>query len=318
MVGMPETIGSPMLWLGFTAFIVAMLALDLGVLHRDAHEVSVREAFTWSLVWIGLSFAFAGGLHVLAGRAYALQFVTGYLIEKALSVDNVFVFLVVFSFFKVPATLQHRVLFWGIFGALVMRAVFIMAGAALIERFEWIMYIFGALLVFTGYKMLTAGNEEMQPDELMAYRMFRRMVPSTDTYRDGHFFVREDGRLKATPLAAVLVVVESSDLMFAVDSIPAIFAVTRDPFLVYTSNVFAILGLRAMFFLLSGIIDTFAYLKTGLAIVLAYVGVKMLIIEYYHVPPGVSLAVVAGILGVAIAWSLIAPPKHATHKPGER
>ena len=315
---MPETIGSPMLWLGFTAFIVAMLALDLGVLHRDAHEVSVREAFTWSLVWIALSFAFAGGLYVLAGRAYALQFVTGYLIEKALSVDNVFVFLVVFSFFKVPSKLQHRVLFWGIFGALVMRAAFILAGAALIERFEWIMYIFGALLVFTGYKMLTAGNEEMQPDELIAYRMFRRMVPSTDTYRDGHFFVREDGRLKATPLAAVLVVVESSDLMFAVDSIPAIFAVTRDPFLVYTSNVFAILGLRAMFFLLSGIIDKFAYLKTGLAIVLAYVGVKMLIIEYYHVPPGVSLALVAGILGVAIVWSLIAPPKHATRNLQER
>ena len=250
-----------MLWLGFTAFIVAMLALDLGVLHRDAHEVSVREAFTWSLVWIALSFAFAGGLYVLAGRAYALQFVTGYLIEKALSVDNVFVFLVVFSFFKVPAKLQHRVLFWGIFGALVMRAAFIIAGAALIERFEWIMYIFGALLVFTGYKMLTAGNEEMQPDELLAYRLFRRMVPSTDDYRAGNFFVREDGRRKATPLFAVLVVVESSDLMFAVDSIPAIFAVTRDPFLVYTSNVFAILGLRAMFFLLSGIIDKFAYLR---------------------------------------------------------
>jgi tellurite resistance protein TerC len=306
---MPETLGSPTLWLSFTAFIVAMLALDLGVLHRTPHEVTVREALTWTLVWIALALVFALGLHLLAGRAYALQFVTGYLIEKALSVDNVFVFLVLFSFFKVPTTLQHRVLFWGIFGALVMRAAFIVAGAALIERFEWVMYVFGALLVFTGYKMLTAGNKEVQPNELMAYRLFRRIVPSTDSYRDGHFFVRENGRLLATPLAAVLVVVESTDLMFAVDSIPAIFAVTRDPFLVYTSNVFAILGLRAMFFLLAGIIDKFAYLKTGLAIVLSYVGVKMLVIEFFHVPPGISLGIVAGILGVAIAWSLIAPPK---------
>ena len=265
------------------------------------------------MVWIALALVFALGLHLLAGPAYALQFVTGYLIEKALSVDNVFVFLVLFSFFKVPTTLQHRVLFWGIFGALVMRAAFIIAGAALIERFEWIMYVFGALLVFTGYKMLTAGNEEVQPNELIAYRLFRRIVPSTDSYRDGHFFVRENGRLLATPLAAVLVVVESTDLMFAVDSIPAIFAVTRDPFLVYTSNVFAILGLRAMFFLLAGIIDKFAYLKTGLAIVLAYVGVKMLVIEFFHVPPGISLGIVAGILGVAIAWSLIAPPTRAAH-----
>ena len=308
---MAETLGSPTLWLSFTAFIVAMLALDLGVLHRTPHEVTVREALTWTLVWIALALVFALGLHLLAGRAYALQFVTGYLIEKALSVDNVFVFLVLFSFFKVPTALQHRVLFWGIFGALVMRAAFIVAGAALIERFEWIMYVFGALLVFTGYKMLTAGNEEVQPNELMAYRLFRRIVPSTDSYRDGHFFVRENGRLLATPLAAVLVVVESTDLMFAVDSIPAIFAVTRDPFLVYTSNVFAILGLRAMFFLLAGIIDKFAYLKTGLAIVLSYVGVKMLVIEFFHVPPGISLGIVAGILGVAIAWSLIAPPRTA-------
>ena len=310
---MVESLGSPTLWLSFTVFIVAMLALDLGVLHRTPHAVSVREALTWTLVWIALALVFALGLHLLAGPAYALQFVTGYLIEKALSVDNVFVFLVLFSFFKVPTTLQHRVLFWGIFGALVMRAVFIIAGAALIERFEWIMYVFGALLVFTGYKMLTAGNEEVQPNELIAYRLFRRIVPSTDNYRDGHFFVRENGRLLATPLAAVLVVVESTDLMFAVDSIPAIFAVTRDPFLVYTSNVFAILGLRAMFFLLAGIIDKFAYLKTGLAIVLAYVGVKMLVIEFFHVPPGISLGIVAGILGVAIAWSLIAPPTRAAH-----
>jgi len=313
MVGMAETLGSPTLWLSFTVFIVAMLALDLGVLHRTPHDVTVREALTWTLVWIALALLFALGLYHLAGQAYALQFVTGYLIEKALSVDNVFVFLVLFSFFKVPTTLQHRVLFWGIFGALVMRAVFIIAGAALIERFEWIMYVFGALLVFTGYKMLTAGNEEVQPNELMAYRLFRRIVPSTDGYRDGHFLVRENGRLLATPLAAVLVVVESTDLMFAVDSIPAIFAVTRDPFLVYTSNVFAILGLRAMFFLLAGIIDKFAYLKTGLAIVLSYVGVKMLVIEFFHVPPGISLGIVAGILGVAIAWSLIASPRKTAH-----
>jgi TerC family integral membrane protein len=306
---MPETIGSPALWLGFTAFIVAMLALDLGVLHRDAHEVSVKEAAVWSVVWVALSLAFACGLYFLAGHEYALQFITGYLIEKALSVDNVFVFLVVFSFFKVPSRLQHRVLFWGIFGALVMRAAFIFAGAAVIARFEWIMYFFGALLVFTGYKMLRSGGEEMQPEELTAYRLFRRFVPSTDTFRDDHFFVRENGRTLATPLAAVLIVIESSDLMFAVDSIPAIFAVTRDPFLVYTSNVFAILGLRAMFFLLAGVMDKFAYLKIGLALVLSYVGIKMLIIEYLHIPPGISLLVVAAIIGGSIAWSLLLPPR---------
>jgi tellurite resistance protein TerC len=310
---MPETIGSPMLWAGFMAFIVAMLALDLGVLHKDAHEVSVKEAAIWSLVWVALSFAFAAGLYRWAGYDYALQFVTGYLIEKALSVDNVFVFLVVFSFFKVPARLQHRVLFWGIFGALVMRAAFIFAGAAMIARFEWIMYVFGALLVYTGYRMLRSGDEHSSPEELAAYRLFRRFVPTTDAYRDDHFFVHESGRWLATPLAAVLVVIESSDLMFAVDSIPAIFAVTRDPFLVFTSNVFAILGLRAMFFLLAGVMDKFAYLKTGLAVILMYVGVKMLAIEFYHVPAGISLLVVAAILAVAIAWSLLRPPK--SHHP---
>ena len=298
-----------MLWAGFTAFIVAMLALDLGVLHRDAHEVSVKEAAAWSLVWVALSLAFATGLYYWAGHEYAVQFVTGYLIEKALSVDNVFVFLVVFSFFKIPPRLQHRVLFWGIFGALVMRAAFIFLGAAMIARFEWIMYLFGALLVYTGYRMLRSGHDDSPPEKLAAYRLFRRFVPMTDSYTGDAFFVREGGRTLATPLAAVLVVIESSDLMFAVDSIPAIFAVTRDPFLVYTSNVFAILGLRAMFFLLAGVMDKFAYLKTGLAVILGYVGFKMLAIEFYHVPPGVSLLVIAAILAVAIAWSLLRPPQ---------
>ena len=306
------------LWVGFNVFVLAMLALDLGVFHRNAHEVKFKEALGWTFAWITLALIFNAGVYYWFGAQKGMEVLTGYVIEKALSVDNVFVFLVVFSFFKVPSALQHRVLFWGIFGALIMRAVFIIAGAALIERFEWIMYIFGALLVFTGFKMLTAGSQEVQPNELMAYRLFRRIVPSTDTYRDAKFFVRENGRLLATPLAAVLVVVESTDLMFAVDSIPAIFAVTRDPFLVYTSNVFAILGLRAMFFLLAGIIDKFAYLKIGLAIVLCYVGVKMLIIEYFHVPPGVSLGLVAAILGIAIAWSLIAPPKKAAHSVEKR
>jgi tellurite resistance protein TerC len=310
---MPETIGSPMLWLGFTAFIVAMLALDLGVLHKEAHEVSIKEALTWSIVWVALSLAFATGVYFLAGRNYALQFVTGYLIEKALSVDNVFVFLVVFSFFKVPPRLQHRVLFWGILGALVMRAAFIFAGAAMIARFEWIMYVFGALLIYTAYRMLRSGHEDTSPEELAAYRVFRRVVPTTDSFHDDRFFVRLEGRTVATPLAAVLVVIESSDLMFAVDSIPAIFAVTRDPFLVYTSNVFAILGLRAMFFLLAGVIDKFAYLKTGLAVILAYVGVKMLAIEFFHIPPGISLLVVAAILAVSIAWSLLRPPRSDQH-----
>ncbi len=305
---MPATIGSPALWAGFTAFVLAMLALDLGVFHRKAHEVGVREALGWSVVWVALSAAFAIGLYFLAGPAYALEFTTGYLIEKALSVDNVFVFLVVFSYFAVPSRLQHRVLFWGVLGALVMRALFILAGAALLERFHWIMYVFGALLVFTAVKMAKS-DEDVHPDRTLAYRLFRRFVPSTEGFRDHHFVVREGGRWLATPLLAVLVVVEASDLVFAIDSIPAIFAVTRDPFIVYTSNVFAILGLRAMFFLLAGVMDKFAYLRSGLALVLGFVGVKMLLVDIFHIPILASLAAVASIIGGSIAASLLWPPR---------
>ena len=312
MLDMPATIGSPALWGGFTAFVLLMLALDLGVFHRQAHDVKFREAVGWSIAWVALSALFALGLYVYAGPSYALEFTTGYLIEKALSVDNVFVFLVVFSFFAVPSRLQHRVLFWGVLGALVMRAAFILAGAALLERFHWIIYIFGAVLIVTAVKMARSG-EDVNPERTLAYRLFRRFVPSTDGFRDHHFLVREGGRTLATPLLAVLVVIEATDLVFAVDSIPAIFAVTRDPFIVYTSNVFAILGLRAMFFLLAGVMDKFAYLKLGLALVLAFVGVKMLIVDIVHIPIALSLAAVALIIGGAIGASLLWPPR--SHHP---
>jgi tellurite resistance protein TerC len=300
-----DTVGSPLMWGGFTAFILAMLALDLGVFHRKAHEVSVREAFLWSVVWIGLALSFNLLVWQWFGPTRGLEFLTGYLIEKALSVDNVFVFLVVFSFFAVPALYQHRVLFWGIVGAIVMRAIFILAGAALLERFHWIIYVFGAVLVATGVKLFLQRNEQMDPGKNVVLRLFRRFVPSTDEYHGQRFTVVKNGRRYATPLLAVLVAIEATDLIFAVDSIPAIFAVTRDPFIVYTSNIFAILGLRAMYFLLAGVMDRFRYLKPGLAAVLVFVGVKMMIVEIYKIPIAVSLGVVAAILTVSIVASLI-------------
>ena len=300
-----DTVGSPLMWGGFTAFILAMLALDLGVFHRKAHEVSVREAFLWSVVWIGLALSFNLLVWQWFGPTRGLEFLTGYLIEKALSVDNVFVFLVVFSFFAVPALYQHRVLFWGIVGAIVMRAIFILAGAALLERFHWIIYVFGAVLVATGVKLFLQRNEQMDPGKNVVLRLFRRFVPSTDEYHGQRFTVVKNGRRYATPLLAVLVAIEATDLIFAVDSIPAIFAVTRDPFIVYTSNIFAILGLRAMYFLLAGVMDRFRYLKPGLAMVLVFVGAKMLVAELYKIPIGVSLGVVASILAGSVLVSAV-------------
>jgi tellurite resistance protein TerC len=314
------SIGTPALWIGFTAFVLAILAIDLGVFHRKAHAVSMREALAWTAVWIGLALAFNVGVYAWFGPERALEFLTGYLIEKALSVDNLFVFLVLFSYFAVPARLQHRVLFWGILGALVMRAGFILAGTALIQKFHWVIYIFGAFLVFTGIKLLLHREEGIHPERNPMLKLFRRVVRSVPDYRGASFVVKETGRWYATPLLMVLVVVEATDIVFAVDSIPAIFAITTDPFIVFTSNIFAILGLRALYFLLAGMIGRFQYLKVGLGLVLAFVGAKMLLVDVIKVPIAVSLGVVGGLLGLSVAASLLFPAKDGAVKAlaGER
>ena len=310
-----DSIGSPALWVGFTVFVLAMLALDLGVFHRKAHGVRFREALAWSTVWVGLALAFNLLVYHWFGAQRGLEFLTGYLIEKVLSVDNIFVFVVIFSFFAVPAAYQHRVLFWGILGALVMRAVFILAGAALLQRFHWIVYAFGGFLVITGVKLLLHRGDEIHPERNPVYRLFRRLVPAVSDYRGARFTVVENGKRYATPLLAVLVVVEATDVVFAVDSIPAIFAVTTDPFIVYTSNIFAILGLRALYFLLAGVMDKFHYLKVGLALVLCFVGIKMLIMDFYKVPIAASLAAVATLLAGSVAASLLRPRPEPLPRP---
>lgn len=305
---MQQSIGSPLMWLGFVVFVLVMLALDLGVFHRRPHEVSMREAGIWSAVWVAMSGVFAVGLYSLFGGAKALEFTTGYLIEKALSVDNIFVFVVIFAAFSIPAAYQHRVLFWGILGALVMRAIFIGAGAALLARFHFVMYIFGALLVLTGAKLFFAKTEaEQNPADSWVYRTFQRLVPATKELRGSKFLVREGGRWLATPLLAVLVLVEVTDVIFAVDSVPAIFAVTRDPFIVFTSNIFAILGLRSMYFLLAGIVHKFHYLKPALAIILTFVGIKLLLAGVAPIPTAVSLAVIAALVTGGVVLSLLRP-----------
>ncbi|HEX3126701.1 MAG TPA: TerC family protein [Thermoanaerobaculia bacterium] len=293
------------LWVGFNAFILAMLALDLGVFHRKAHEVSVREATVWSAVWIALAMIFNVFVYFTRGAEQGIHFFTGYVIEKSLSVDNIFVIALIFGFFAVPKLYQHRVLFWGILGALVMRAAFIAAGAALLARFHWILYVFGAFLLFTGIRMALHREEEIHPEHNPVLKLVRRMMPVTNDYEDHHFFVRKAGMLMATPLFLVLVLVETTDLIFAVDSIPAIFAVTRDPFIVYTSNIFAILGLRSLYFVLAGVMNKFVYLKLGLSAILGFVGSKMLIVEFYKVPAMVSLLVVVSILALAIVASVL-------------
>ena len=293
------------LWIAFNAFVLAMLALDLGVFHRKAHAVSVKEATIWSCVWIALSMLLNVWIWQTRGAQAGLEFFTGYLIEKSLSVDNIFVIALIFGYFRVPEKYQHRVLFWGILGALVLRAIFIFAGAALIERFHWIIYVFGAFLIVTGIRMALAGDEEIHPEKNPVLRLARRFLPVTSDYRGPSFFVRENGRRMATPLFLVLLLVESTDLIFAVDSIPAIFAVTLDPFLVYTSNICAILGLRSLYFVLAGVMGKFVYLKLGLAVVLGFVGVKMVAVDFYKVPTLLSLGVIAAILTVSIVASLI-------------
>lgn len=311
-----ETIGTPTLWVSFTLFVLALLAIDLGVFHRQAHAISLREAFLWSMVWIGLALLFNVGVYVWFGAERGLEFLTGYLIEKALSVDNIFVFAVLFSYFAVPAAYQHRVLFWGILGALVMRAVFIVTGAALLQQFHWVMYVFGGFLVLTGIKLFLQQDAEIHPERNPLFRLFTRLVPAVPDYHGAHFFIVKAGRWYATPLLLVLASVEVTDVIFAVDSIPAIFAVTSDPFIVYTSNIFAILGLRALYFLLAGVMDRFHYLRIGLALVLVFVGSKMLITDVYKVPIAVSLTVVAALIGAAIAASLLRPhPQSEAVKP---
>jgi tellurite resistance protein TerC len=306
--------GTIWLWIGFNVFVLFMLALDLGVFHRHSHVVSTKEAAIWSVVWIGLAMLFNAGIYfywdvispqsTYTNSEASLAFFTGYLIEKSLSVDNIFVFVLIFTYFAVPAAYQHRVLFWGIIGALIMRGTLIAVGATLLKEFHWIIYVFGAFLIFTGIKMAFHRNEEIHPENNPLVKLLRRLMPVTENYEGDKFFLRRAGTLMATPLFLVLLMVETTDLIFAVDSIPAIFAVTNDPFLVYTSNVFAILGLRSLYFLLANVMDKFQYLKIGLAFVLTFVGIKMVMVDIYKIPVGISLGVIASILAISVLASL--------------
>jgi len=303
-----ESIGSPALWAGFLAFVVAMLALDLGVFHRQSHRVTVKEAAGWSLAWVVLALAFAAGLGARFGHDRALEFTAGWLIEKALAVDNIFVFVVIFRAFAIPEVLQHRVLFWGVFGALVLRAGFVLAGGAFLAHFHWGSYLFGAILVATGLKLLFERGEELHPEDNVLVRLFRKIVPVTNELHGDRFFVVREGRRFGTPLLLALVTVEVTDVIFAIDSIPAIFAVTSDPFIVFTSNIFAILGLRSLYFLLAGVLDRFAYLKVGLAAVLVFVGAKMVLADVVKLPIEVSLGTIASILAASALASVLWPP----------
>ncbi len=308
--------GTPLFWVVFIAVVLVLLALDLGVFHRRARAVRPREAMLWSLIWVTLSLGFGTWIYFHLGSHKGLEFFTGYLIEYALSVDNVFVFVLIFSYFAVPPHLHHRVLFWGILGALVMRAAFITIGAALLHAFHWVIYVFGAFLIYTGIKIFRHGDTKVEPERNPVVRVFRRMVPMVAHYGSGGFLARHGGRWLATPLAVVLVTVESTDVVFALDSIPAIFAITTDPFIVYTSNVCAILGLRSMYFLLAVVVNRFAYLGTGLGVVLMFVGAKMMLTDVYKIPIAVSLGVVAAIIVVSVAASLLWPPRNAGAAPG--
>jgi tellurite resistance protein TerC len=292
-------------WVGFLSLIFVLLALDLGVFHRTPHAIRPREAAIWSAVWIALSLTFNAVIYFWKGPGPALEFLTGYLIEKALSVDNLFVFVLIFAYFKVPSSYQHRVLFWGILGALITRALLIGAGALLLARFEWLIYLFGAFLVYTGLRLTRSQEEEIHPEGNRIVRLVRRLFPVSHEYDGPRFFTRVGGRRALTPLFIVLVMVETTDIVFAVDSIPAIFGVTRDPFIVFTSNIFAILGLRALYFLLAGVLEMFEYLNLGLAVVLIFIGAKMLLERWVHVPIGLSLGVVFGVLTLTALASVV-------------
>jgi len=306
---MTHSIGTPLFWTVFLAIILFLLSIDLGIFHRHAHAVKVREATLWSLVWFILSCFFGIWVYHTFGKQHGLEFFTGYLIEYALSVDNVFVFILIFTYFGVPHKFHHRVLFWGILGALIMRATFIVAGAALINAFHWVIYIFGAFLLYTGGKILRHGDTEVEPERNPVVTLFQRFMPMTSGHESGKFFLRQAGKIIATSLALVLLTVEVTDLVFATDSIPAIFGVTRDPFIVYTSNICAILGLRSMYFLLSAVIRRFIYLDIGVGFVLIFIGLKMLASGFYAVSIGGSLSIVAAILAGSVVSSLLFPPK---------
>lgn len=295
-------------WILFNLFVFAMLALDLGVFNRRAHSVTFREALSWSGMWVALATIFAVIVYFWHGRAASLEFATGYLIELSLSIDNLFVFLVIFRYFRVPAELQHRVLFWGILGALITRGIFIVAGVSLIQRFHWLIYCFGALLVYSGIKLLRQGDEEVNPETNPLLKLFRKWMPVTEDYVGEKFWVRQPG-LYATPLVVVLLVVETTDIVFAVDSIPAVLAITLNAFIVYTSNVFAILGLRSMYFAVSGMMEWFEYLHYGLSVVLILIGAKMLVSHYVEVPTVVALGTVAGVIAVSVVASVVWPRK---------
>jgi tellurite resistance protein TerC len=311
----PHTTVDPIFWLGFTLVIVFLLLIDLGVFNKKAHTVKTKEALGWYLVWVTLAAIFNIGIYRFLGSQRALEFLTGYLIEQALSVDNIFVFLVIFQYFAVPPMLQRGVLFWGILGAIIMRIVFILAGAALLHAFHWMIYVMGAFLIFTGFKLIRHDGVDVDPEKNLLVRIVRRIFPVVCEYREQSFFVREGGRLCATMLFLVLVAVEATDVAFAIDSIPAIFAVTDDPFIVYTSNIFAILGLRSLFFLLSGVMGKFHYLQVGLAMVLMFVGLKMVMSGVYKIPIGMSLVVVATLLAGSVVASLLRPRPKEREEP---
>lgn len=298
-----------LLWGIFVAFVIFLLFADLKLFHRQAHTIGIKEALWGSAFWIALALCFCGGVYYFRGHEPAMQFLAGYLIEESLSVDNLFVFLIIFSFFKVPSEYQHRVLFWGILGALVMRALFIVAGISLIHRFHWIMYIFGGFLIFTAYNLVTNPEKEIDLEKNIVLKIIRRFVPVTETYEKDKFFVKRNLRYFATPLLVVLIVIEATDLVFAIDSIPAVLSISRDSFIVFTSNIFAILGLRSLYFALSGMMNMFRFLNYGLAAVLSFVGIKMLISDLYHVPIGAALGFIVLALGTSIILSILKPKK---------
>lgn len=300
-----------MLWAGFNLFVILMLALDLGVFHRKTHAVSVKEALVWTGVWITLAMFFNLFIYFYFGEEKAVEFFTGYLIEKSLSVDNIFVIIMIFSYFHVPQEYQHKVLFWGILGALVMRVIFILSGIELIHRFHWLIYIFGGFLIFTGIKMLLSDDSKIDPEKNPVIKLARRMFSVTDGFVGSSFFVKKEGKTWATPLFLVVILIEATDLIFAVDSIPAILAISEDPFIVYTSNVFAILGLRSLYFALSGIEKYFHYLKFGLSAILVFVGIKMCIVDFYKIPVELSLIVIVFVLMIAMISSVLFPKKKA-------
>ena len=306
---MPISVASPVLWAGFGLFVAFMLALDLGVFHRGSHEVHHKEALIWRIVWLSLALIFNGWIYHQFGHARGLEFLTAYVIEYALSVDNLFVFLLIFKFFRVPNQFQHRILFWGILGALFMRLTFILAGVAILHRFEWVTYLFGAVVLFAGAKMLKEEEVEVHPENNWVLKLFKKLIRTTTQDAGGSLMLRHAGHLYATPLLLVLIVVEATDVAFAVDSIPAVFAVTRDPFIAFSSNIFAILGLRSLYFLLASYIGRFQYLKFGLGLVLIFIGAKMVAAKFYEVPLGISLAIVGSLLGISILVSLLHTPK---------